>query len=199
MLYTTEKPDAAGGPLQGCTYTGKPVHAGSLVCIREARQSGRPGDKYIITYMEAGLCRRPCCIHLGSPTLREAHYKDLHTHGSQSMPEAYCVYKGSPTRRETSRNTSPSARPIPTHTPSPTHPHPILTRPTPNLPQILTLPSHQHASPLTPSTQYLPPPADTITIQSHHHHHQGQDSDDYGQTEQSLTSTDKAGIKLLRP
>ena len=49
------------------------VYAGGLmVCIREARQSGRPGDQYTIIYMEAGLCRRPHCIHLGSPARREA-------------------------------------------------------------------------------------------------------------------------------
>ena len=71
-------------------------------------------------HREAGLCRKP-----------------------------YCVNNGSPTKRETSRNTSPNARPIPTHAP-PAHPHPILTRPSPNLPQILTLPSHLHSAPLTP-------------------------------------------------
>ena len=46
--------------------------------IREARQSGRPGDKYSVTYMEAGPRRRPHCIQLGSPTMREDHYKDVH-------------------------------------------------------------------------------------------------------------------------
>ena len=50
----SEEPDNAGGPLDGCTYTWKPVHAGGLsVCIWEARQSGRPGDKYNVRYMEA--------------------------------------------------------------------------------------------------------------------------------------------------
>ena len=83
------KPDIAGGPLQESAYTWKPVSAGGLiVCIREAREIGRPGGEYTVRYMEAGLCRRPYCIHLGSPTLRGAHYKDLHFHGSRSMPEA---------------------------------------------------------------------------------------------------------------
>ena len=44
------------------------------MCIREARQSGRPDDKYTVRYMEAGPCQRPYCIQLGSPTMREAHY-----------------------------------------------------------------------------------------------------------------------------
>ena len=131
-LYTTGKPDAAGGPLQGCTYTGKPVYVGSLVvCIREARQSGRPGDKCNIVYMEAGLCRRPYCKHLGSPTLREAHYKDLHTHGSWSMPEALLCVKGKPdkagnlTQHFTQCKTSPRAYAPRSH---PSHPHPTSTQ-----------------------------------------------------------------------
>ena len=74
VLYTTGKPDDAGGPPQGSTYTWKPVYAGChSVCIWEARQSGRPGDKYTVRYMEAGPCRRPYCVQLGSPTMREAH------------------------------------------------------------------------------------------------------------------------------
>ena len=89
IVYTTRKPDTAGDQLQGLTTARKPVSAGGLmVCTREARRSGRPGDKYIIRYMEAGLCRRPFCVRLGSPTLREAHYRDVHLHRSQSMPEA---------------------------------------------------------------------------------------------------------------
>ena len=35
------------------------------MCIREARQSGRPGDEYTIRYMEAGLCRSPTWVHQG--------------------------------------------------------------------------------------------------------------------------------------
>ena len=35
----------------------RPVYTGGLiVCIREARQSGRPGDKYTVRYMEVGPC-----------------------------------------------------------------------------------------------------------------------------------------------
>ena len=87
-------------------------------------------------HREAGLCRKP-----------------------------YCVNNGSPTKRETSRNTSPNARPVPTHAP-PAHPHPILTRPSPNLPPN----PHPAITPALctpdPSTQYLPPPADTITIKT---------------------------------
>ena len=46
VLYTTGKPDDAGGPPLGSIYTWKPVYAGGhIVCTREARQSGRPGDK----------------------------------------------------------------------------------------------------------------------------------------------------------
>ena len=40
VLYTAGKPDNAGGPSPGSTYTWKPVYAGSLaVCTWEARQS----------------------------------------------------------------------------------------------------------------------------------------------------------------
>ena len=49
ILYTTEKPDNAGGPVEGSRHTWKPVYAGGLiVSIREARQSGRPCDKYTV-------------------------------------------------------------------------------------------------------------------------------------------------------
>ena len=69
-----------------------------MVCTWEARQSGRPGDKYTVRHMEGGPCRRPYSIHLGSPTMREAHYQDLYTHGRRSVPEALlCVY-GKPDR-----------------------------------------------------------------------------------------------------
>ena len=64
------KPDAAGGPLSGPTFLWKPVVAGGLIgCLREARQSGRPGDNHTRCYMEAGLCRRPYYIQMGSLTL----------------------------------------------------------------------------------------------------------------------------------
>ena len=73
-MYTTGKPDNAGGPLERFTYTWKPVYAGGLiVTIREARQSGRPGDKYTVKYMEAGPGRRPYDIQLGNPRMWEAN------------------------------------------------------------------------------------------------------------------------------
>ena len=68
------------------------------MCTREARLSGRPGDKNMLGHTEAGLCRRPCCKQLGSPTMREAHYQDLHTRGSRFMPEALRCVHGKPNR-----------------------------------------------------------------------------------------------------
>ena len=54
--------------------------------------------KYRLRYTEAGLCRRPLCVLLGSPTMREAHCEDLRTHGRRYRPEAMqCVY-GKPDR-----------------------------------------------------------------------------------------------------
>ena len=87
------KPDAAGGPLSGPTFLWKPVVAGGLIgCLREARQSGRPGDNHTRCYMEVGLCRRPYYIQMGSLTLQGASYKHLHIRGSRSTPEALlCV------------------------------------------------------------------------------------------------------------
>ena len=65
IVYTTGKSDNAGGPVEGSTYTWKPVYAGGLVvCIREARHSGRSDDKYALRYM----------------------------HGSPSMPEAIWIH-----------------------------------------------------------------------------------------------------------
>ena len=66
------------------------------MCTREARQGGRPGHEYTVTYMEAGLCRRPYSRHQGSPALREAYCKDQHVHGSRSMPEASVCVQGKP-------------------------------------------------------------------------------------------------------
>ena len=66
----------------------------------EARQSGRPSDKSTLKYTEARLSGRPYCIHLGSPTMREAHDQDLHTHGRRPRPEALLCLMGSPTERE---------------------------------------------------------------------------------------------------
>ena len=45
-------------------------------------------------------CGRPDCIHLGSPTMRKAHYQDLRKHGRQSRPEALLCLMGSPTEQE---------------------------------------------------------------------------------------------------
>ena len=68
IWYISGKPDNAGGPLQGSTYTWKPVYAGGLIVpIREGRQSGRPGDKHTVKYMDAGPSLRPYGIHLGNP------------------------------------------------------------------------------------------------------------------------------------
>ena len=97
ILHTTGKPEQAGGPVEASTCTWKPVCAGGLIVgRREARQSGRPGDEDTVRYMEAGPCRRPYCVHQGSPSTRVAHYRDLHTHGSRSMLEALLCVEGKP-------------------------------------------------------------------------------------------------------
>ena len=97
VLYTTGKPDNAGGPLEGSTWTWKAVKAGGhIVCTREARLSGRPGDKNKLGCTEAGLCRRPYCIQLGSPTMREAHYTDQHRRERRSRPEGILCVQGKP-------------------------------------------------------------------------------------------------------
>ena len=44
--------------------------------------------KYRASYTEAGLCRRPYYIGLGSPAMREAQYEDLRRHGREYRPEA---------------------------------------------------------------------------------------------------------------
>ena len=55
ILYTTRKLDTAGDPLPGSTHTWKPVSAGGfIVCEREARQSGRPGDTATLIYIDNG-------------------------------------------------------------------------------------------------------------------------------------------------
>ena len=94
ISYTPGKPDHAGGPQEGCTEIRKPIYAeGLIMFIREARPCGRPNDNCNVRYMEADLCRTPYRIHLGSPTMREAHWKDLQRQGSRSMPKAlYYVY-----------------------------------------------------------------------------------------------------------
>ena len=93
------KPDNAGGPLPGLLYTRESVYAGGLAMFEwDARRSGRPGDKYMARLMETGQCRRPSSIWLGSPTMREAHWMDLHTHGCRSMPKSFWSVNGKPDR-----------------------------------------------------------------------------------------------------
>ena len=51
-------------------------------------------------HLEAGLCRRLCCAYKGSPTVREAR-KTMQETGSRSRRRDRNVYNwGSPTRRE---------------------------------------------------------------------------------------------------
>ena len=54
--------------------------------------------KYLARYTEAGLCRRPYYIGLGSPAMREAQYEDLRRHGRQYRPEALLGVGGKPGR-----------------------------------------------------------------------------------------------------
>ena len=72
VLYSTGKPDRAGGPVR----------------------------KYTARYTEAGLCRRPCTRGLGSPSMREAHSQDLRRRGRRHQPEALLFHRGSPAVRE---------------------------------------------------------------------------------------------------
>ena len=66
------KPGTAGGALEGSTYIWKPVYAGGLtVCVWEARQSGRPADKYMVRCLEAGPSRRPKMYIAGKPDKTE--------------------------------------------------------------------------------------------------------------------------------
>ena len=44
---------------------------GTTPQLAAARQCGRPTRRMYI-HMEAGLCRRPYCVYMGSPTMREA-------------------------------------------------------------------------------------------------------------------------------
>ena len=91
------KPDYAGGPLDGSTHTWMLVYAEILLeCKWEARHSGRPDIIYTLRFMEAGPRRRPHSIQPGSPTMQEAHWMDLHTNGSRSMPEAFWGVNGKP-------------------------------------------------------------------------------------------------------
>ena len=73
VLYSTGKPDRAGGPLRGTTYTCKAAPAGGLGVIHtEPDRAGGPVLRYRLRYTEAGLCRRPYSRGLGSPSMREA-------------------------------------------------------------------------------------------------------------------------------
>ena len=74
VLYTTGKPDNAGGP-QPRFYVDMEGGLGRRpYCVLwEARQSGRPGEKKnTLRYTEAGLCRRPHCMpdNAGGPQPR---------------------------------------------------------------------------------------------------------------------------------
>ena len=63
------KPDRAGGPVINTLYdTWKLVHVGGhIVCNWEARHYGWPTRRIYIN-VDAGQCRRPCCVYKGSPT-----------------------------------------------------------------------------------------------------------------------------------
>ena len=67
----------------------------AIWCVHgKAYLAGGPVVKYKLRYIEGDLSRRPYCVQQGSPTVWEAQYQNLHTHGSQSMPEAlWCVYE----------------------------------------------------------------------------------------------------------
>ena len=136
-------------------HGGRSMPEALLYVEGKADKAGRPGDKYTVRYMEAGPCRRPYGIQLGSPTMREAHYQ------GQSLGLLPCTQSSisSPypnlTQHLTQCKTSPHAH-------GPIHHHPILTRPSPKLPQILTLPSHLHSSTMTPhleTSHHLPTPS----------------------------------------
>ena len=76
ILYTTRKPDNAGGPLQDLRTLGSRSLPEALWCVHgKPDRAGGPAIRYSVRYMEAGPCRRPSCIQLGSPTMREDHYR----------------------------------------------------------------------------------------------------------------------------
>ena len=54
--------------------------------------------QYTARYTEVGLCRRPFCVLLGSPPMREANCEDLRTHGRRYRPEAMQGVHGKPDR-----------------------------------------------------------------------------------------------------
>ena len=101
VLYSTGKPDRAGGPLRGTTYTCKAAPAGGLGVIHtEPDRAGGPVLRYTARYTEAGLCRRPYSRGLGSPSMRETPFQDLRRHGRRHQPEALLFQMGSPAKRE---------------------------------------------------------------------------------------------------
>ena len=85
-----------------------------------------------------------------SQTPREADHKDLHIHGSQSMLDAVLRVQG---KSDDTKKHYETLDPMQDHSPRicpSAHPHLILTRLSPNLPQSVTLPSHLNSSPLHP-------------------------------------------------
>ena len=60
----------------------------------EVRQSGRPVVERRRNYVETGRCRRPPCIHLGSPATREAQEKVRLIRGCRSIPEPFSCISG---------------------------------------------------------------------------------------------------------
>ena len=67
------KPDKGRGPVINTMQdTRKLVHAeGHVVYNWKVQQREKPTARIYID-MEAGLCRRPYCVYKGSPTKREA-------------------------------------------------------------------------------------------------------------------------------
>ena len=56
---------------QNMKYTCKPLYAGDHIAYYwEVRQNERP-TIMICIHLEAGLCRRPCCVYKESLTKRE--------------------------------------------------------------------------------------------------------------------------------
>ena len=86
------QPATGGSPtLREAHYKDLHIHGSrsapeASLCVQGKPEKGRHGDKYTVMYMETGLCRRPYCRHLGSPTAREAY--------RMSMPEASLCVQG---------------------------------------------------------------------------------------------------------
>ena len=99
VLYTTGRPDNAGGPRQDQRRHGRRYRPKALSCVYgKPDTAGGPAIKYTLRYTEAGLCRSPYSSYMGSPTPREAHDLDLRRHGSRSRPEALWFVYGKPDR-----------------------------------------------------------------------------------------------------